>query len=347
MKIEKIDISALMELMNSKILQDCMIEITNTCSFRCDHCYIENSKKQLMKFDTFKSIIDELISINCNTILITGGEPTLNPDFIKMYVYAKKNGMFVSINTNGFKFNDSIKETFLKYKPDAVEISLYGYNDLSYTNFTHTNNAYTSVIENIEFLKNNNINLKLKTTVTTKNYKYVHKLKEIAKKYNTEFRYDYLVFPKVDGKIFAENKYRLTPNDIIEIIKQDNEDVDYFKKQVNTTMKMKNKNNNIEKVFTCSLGKSKIFIDCFENIRPCLVVPKKYNIKKYSIKEALSDMDKFTHSINFKNSNKCQNCYKRKLCRYCPGRFYLETGQYDVPPTFYCKLADLMLKEFK
>jgi hypothetical protein len=52
-------------------------------------------------------------------------------------------------------------------------------------------------------------------------------------------------------------------------------------------------------------------------------------------------------SLKVDSTFKCYNCYKKKICRYCPGRFYLETGNYLDVPKFYCDMADAIIKEFK
>ena len=265
-----------------------------------------------MTFDEFKNIVNQLLCINCNSILITGGEPTLNPDFIKMYKYAKEKGMFVSINTNGFYFNNDIKNIFLKFKPNLIEITLYGYNKETYKKFTHVNDSYNGVINSIEFLSINGIKFNLKATLTKENYMYLAEMRKISYKYKCMFRYDYILFPKI-----------------------------------NEVNKGKNKNHYINKVFSCKIAKEIIYIDCNGFIKPCLVIDKKYNIKSWKIKDAIEDMRKYFDNIKFENNFKCQNCYKRKICRYCPGRNFLENGVYDTASKFYCNLADLLLEEFK
>ena len=223
METKEIYMEDLLNLMDSNILRDCMIEITNKCPFLCDHCYVDNAEIKKLDLDQFNNIIDQLITLKCNSILITGGEPLLHPQFCDMYVYAKERGFFVSINSNLFYLNDKIKKLFLKYKPDLIEISLYGYDDESYYNFTHVKNSYNNVIKNLDFLYNNNINFNLKTTLTTKNYYYLDELEKISLKYNKEFRYDYLVFPSFNSdKTYKPNPYRLKPEQIVEILKKPN-----------------------------------------------------------------------------------------------------------------------------
>ena len=111
-------------------------------------------------FKAVKKIIDELYEINCFTITITGGEPLLNKDFKKMYLYAKQKGMRVGINTNGYFINEDIIKLFNKYKPHQIEISIYGYDNKTYEEFTHYKNSFEIINNNIISLINNNINLK-------------------------------------------------------------------------------------------------------------------------------------------------------------------------------------------
>ena len=69
-------------------LSNAVIEINDECNFKCDHCYLGNKTKSFMSLELFKKIIDELYNLECLSILITGGEPFMNPAFIDMYIYA-------------------------------------------------------------------------------------------------------------------------------------------------------------------------------------------------------------------------------------------------------------------
>lgn len=347
MKNEEINISEFMDLLSTHNLKRCTIEITNVCPFFCDHCYIENSIKKFMSFEEYRKIIDQLFELNCNWILITGGEPFLNPAFNEMYIYAKKKGMFVSVNTNGYLLDKKILDVFKEYKPDMLEISMYGYDKDSYENFTHVGDSFFKVRENIKLIAKNNINLTIKTTLTKRNYQYINEIRKFADELSVPFRYDYIIFPKIENNDYQRNKESLTPKQIIDVFKQNENDVLYFKNAVNSLNEIKKSENKIKKVFQCGLGTDQIFIDCFSNIKPCLVVPIKYNINDYSIEKAIENIKIFKESLEFNKNSKCEDCYKRKICRYCPGRFFLETKSYTEAPDFYCELADLIIEEFK
>lgn len=342
----EIDSKTFSSLLESSIINSCTIEITNVCPFKCDHCYVEKSNKIIMPLDTFKMIIDQLVNINCYQILITGGEPLSHPFFPEMYSYAKEKGFLVSINTNAFLINDKILKLFKEYKPSVVEISLYGYNDRTYENFTHVKNVYKVINKNIKLLLKNRIKVNLKSVLTKRNKNYINRLSSYAQKLGVPFRYDYIIFPMVNNNTFDSNKESLSAKEIIKVINNDFKSIEYFYNAVKEVNKLKNNDNSIDKIFQCSIGTDRIFIDCYGNIKPCLVVEKKYSLDKFSVLEAIDSIKKDVCSMTFKTKSKCKTCYKRNICRYCPGRFFLETGNYEMPPKFYCDLADEILNEF-
>lgn len=337
----------LKQLIGNSRLNNVVVEITNNCPFKCSHCYIDSTIKTYMSLNMFKKIVNQALDLNCYNITITGGEPLMNPNFLDMYKYAKENGMIVGINTNAFLLNDSIIEVFKMYKPSVIEISVYGYDNTSYMNFTKSKNAFEIIDKNIDRLLSAGIEVNLKTTLTKHNYTYLQDLKNYAKKKGTQFRYDYLVFPKLVNNNFKKNEECLDPKQIIEIFKSDNEDVAFFKRAVLETIKNKDDDFYISEIFQCSLGKNQVFINCTGDIKPCLVVNQSYNISNTDIITALDYFENNTCLLKFNSNSKCRNCYKRKLCRYCPGRFYLETGSYEKAPNHYCELSDLLLSEFK
>jgi MoaA/NifB/PqqE/SkfB family radical SAM enzyme len=104
------------------------IEITPRCNLKCVHCYVAhcNWPHDILTFDEICKIIDDLVKQGCLWISFTGGEPLLRPDFIDIYTYAKKKGLFVVLLTNGTLITPEIADYLSIYTPRFVEISLYG-----------------------------------------------------------------------------------------------------------------------------------------------------------------------------------------------------------------------------
>ena len=107
-------------------------DVTPTCNFRCDMCYIRMEKSQAEKRGGLRSIeewlhiADQLQEIGTLFILLTGGEPLLYPDFKELYIRLKEKGFILTINTNATLIDDETVRLFQRFEnPGWVEVSRY------------------------------------------------------------------------------------------------------------------------------------------------------------------------------------------------------------------------------
>jgi hypothetical protein len=84
-----------------------IIEITNHCNLECPICIVQNRHNYSMTKEEFGKILDGLIAKEgvLETINLSGGEPTLHPDFLEFLdmARARKEISRVSISTNGLR----------------------------------------------------------------------------------------------------------------------------------------------------------------------------------------------------------------------------------------------------
>lgn len=86
------------------------LELTRRCNLTCAHCYIDGGKARdnEMSSKEFYAVIDELADMGVWAIAITGGEPTLHPEFVDLVKYARSKNLLVGIATNGMFLTDEI-----------------------------------------------------------------------------------------------------------------------------------------------------------------------------------------------------------------------------------------------
>jgi MoaA/NifB/PqqE/SkfB family radical SAM enzyme len=84
-----------------------MFELTERCNLNCVHCYVNQpassrvARARELTTDQVKRILDQAADAGCLFLTLTGGEPLLRPDFIEIYLHARKRGILASIFTNG------------------------------------------------------------------------------------------------------------------------------------------------------------------------------------------------------------------------------------------------------
>ena len=108
------------------------IELTRRCNNRCRHCYnnlpAKDPKALASELSTsdIRRILDEIAAAGCVWLLMTGGEILLRPDFLELYRHAKKNGLLVTLFTNGTLVTPKLAEALVQSRPFAIEVTLYG-----------------------------------------------------------------------------------------------------------------------------------------------------------------------------------------------------------------------------
>lgn len=151
-------------------------EITRRCNLKCKYCYNNshiNFAKELGKEQIFK-LIDELYNAGTFEIRLTGGEPTLHPDFFEIVQYISDKGFFLSLGTNGVWPDDTIQQ-IIKTNIKTIIISLDGtetYNDRS-----RGMGTFKAIVSTIKKLKTlSTANLKINSVLCKENK---HQIDEI------------------------------------------------------------------------------------------------------------------------------------------------------------------------
>jgi len=149
---------------------------THLCNFSCPTCsrrmlretWLESEStwnsnatgsvpdtKHSINLDGMKKIVDKLASNDVKAIVWGGGEPTLNKNIYDGIVYAKKQGVYSSLITNGVNLNFHGMEKVLSYGLDLIRISL---NCASiekhafFHGYPSSKNFYSKVINNIRMV---------------------------------------------------------------------------------------------------------------------------------------------------------------------------------------------------
>lgn len=101
------------------MLKEISIEILRKCPNNCLHCSSSSNRQctEIMGYDLFTSIIDDAIELGANVICLSGGEPFIHTDIIKMVSYIHKKGAKCYIYTSGITID--MNEN---YAPISVEI---------------------------------------------------------------------------------------------------------------------------------------------------------------------------------------------------------------------------------
>jgi radical SAM protein with 4Fe4S-binding SPASM domain len=87
----------------------CVWELTLACNLRCKHCgsFAGNRRDDEMSLEESLQVADQLAALGCRRVTLSGGEPTLNPDWDRIGKRLADHGIKVNLISNGWNWNAS------------------------------------------------------------------------------------------------------------------------------------------------------------------------------------------------------------------------------------------------
>jgi len=167
---------------NSCIPRAISIELTHKCNFKCLHCYGEydNEKLEIMDFNKLKKFLTESRNLGVEIIELTGGEITLHPDICKILnLIHELEFRLVTLLTNGFVRNEELYDLIIEHKKNTVvQIDMHGNTEDYLEWFTKVPNTKEKVEENIKYLNDNGVYMRVVTVVTPRNLDQIEDIAE-------------------------------------------------------------------------------------------------------------------------------------------------------------------------
>lgn len=108
------------------------VEITSRCDLACRHCFNSSGQGPLQELSLvdLTYLFDQVREMGIEKIRISGGEPTLHPDFSAVVTEAHRRGLRVSINTHGL-YSSRTRAQIAELPVELFIVSLDGLRDVN------------------------------------------------------------------------------------------------------------------------------------------------------------------------------------------------------------------------
>lgn len=316
------------------------IELTQNCNFRCKHCYCTDKKSDDLPLRSHIDIIDKLSGIDCFLLSLTGGEILTNKNFVEIYKFAKEKGFLIDLVTNASLLTKEHIELFKELPPNNISITIYGTSEQEYREFTGSGNNFYKVTAALELLHKNNFKFFLRT-VATKTFEKSLKLghfEELAGKFNVDFRYDPIIFPKTSGERSPLGEC-LTVKQIIELEKENSLRKNAWKKIFKESKPFN---------WKCRAGINSMAIDYKGNAFVCgLCRNEPISVLNNDMETVLNHLRRIhERHVDIIETNHCSQCNLRQFFKWCPVYSLLYNRNETDKIDFFCDLTEARLKNF-
>ncbi len=320
---------------NEENLVFAFLELTPACSNRCIGCsnvFADRRGPAPLKADQWTEIIEKLRP-HVRYLKLTGGEPTLHPEFERIVEHISDVGLRFRLLTNGRWPKKKELLEFLRQQPslESLLISLHGPDARSHEGFTRTSGSFEDAVETIRLASEQGLKVATSVVITKFNW---NRLDEI---YGLSLRLgaDHVAFNRYIGPPLPEIEPE--PWQAVQALEQVQ---DWIAQGLRVRF-----GTPVPQCFAkisvspCLAGQAFFTVDPWGNVRPCNHAPVVVgNILNQSVEEILT-----SPKMQWWNSMlpvECQGC---PLANYCHGGCKAETLLRPLD-TYYIERRNFVLE---
>ncbi len=156
---------------------------TNMCNLRCMHCYQRADKPRPDELTLEEKIrlVEMLDEAGVAAVALSGGEPTIHPDFLRIVRELSDRFIYVSVATNGTRFAN---KEFLKKAVDAgvryIEVSIDSARPEVHDRFRGVPGAWNKAVQALRNAVELGVNSGMAVTITKLNIHEVDDILDLA-----------------------------------------------------------------------------------------------------------------------------------------------------------------------
>jgi radical SAM protein with 4Fe4S-binding SPASM domain len=326
-----------------------ILELTANCNLRCGHCYHAGWNTQRtpagheLSTSEWLAVIDELVLAGSLWVTFTGGEVLTRPDFVDIYLHAKRSGLLPIVFTNGTLLDARLADLLAEWPPLLIEISLYGANERTCEMVTGIPASYERCLRGVELIVARGLPLKLKTVVTRTNIHELNEIQALAESFNVPFRFDPEICVRLNGDP-TPAEYRIPAQTVVQLDLEHQERAREWRRFV---QRADGAPVDRERLFRCGAGRMSFLVDPCGRVSPCLMARQpSYRLGRTSFQEAWDMMGAAMDDMKRSKHSTCFDCSYLHVCGICPALAELETGDPEGAINFHCEITKGRVRAF-
>lgn len=324
------------------------IELTPLCNMNCEMCYVHLTQKEMSEQGQLKTVNEwcrlgeQMQRAGVLFLLLTGGEPLLYPGFKELFIHLKKQGMILTLNTNGTLINEAWADFFAEYRPRRINITLYGASAETYEKLCHYREGFEKALQGIRLLKDRGLDIKIGSSLMRDNRQDLAEIAAIGDRFHIPVRMDSYMMPSMLHQKQFIDQIRLDPESAavcqMKALQLEMTDELFHTLISKYVWEIEHllPDRSIKKHSGCYAGRCSFSIDWMGKLRPCVMMNEiSADVFEQEFESAWQSVNQKISEIVL-NSN-CSHCSLRSLCRICPACAFLEEGHYQDRPDYMCR----------
>lgn len=291
-------------------------EITNICNYSCSYCIFSAQSKKMDGELTTDEVFKTLKGLKANNythIKITGGEPFVRNDLLKILKKAVDLGFEIDVSTNGSFITPEKAQEIKKINLKMVHVSLDGHNAKTHE-LVRGVNTFERTIRGIRNLVENDIYVRIGTVIYKENENNIEDIVRLV----VNLGVNEIIFSFMEPVGRMKDDYTLVSNRDIQGLKSEIENIsDRYKHIIKVSYSFTEEVDSCEEG-NCPGGSKFLYIDNLGRVSPCTWVAEvkqsfisDKTLKEYTVNEIIE-------SISIKSFLSYIDSLKSKNIKGCP-----------------------------
>jgi len=156
--------------------------VTRACNLRCKHCWVSGGEIAAgeLSIGEVHAVLSDAAQLGARRVKITGGEPFVRRDLMKILEYAAGLGFEQEIETNATLITPEVARELVQFRNVRLIVSLDGASAPSHEFIRKERGSYESTTRGLGVLRNLNARVNLTTLVHKKNLSELREIIEIG-----------------------------------------------------------------------------------------------------------------------------------------------------------------------
>lgn len=324
-------------------------ELTARCNFNCSMCYVhltgeeQQRRGKELTADQWLTVGEEACRAGNLFLLLTGGEPSLRPDFLQILRGLKRMGLLISVNSNGYLLQGELLREILRDPPHRFNITLYGTSNETYEALCGIP-AYDTVLRNVRTLREAGVDVKLNLTLTPDNVGERASIAAAARELGAHLQTATYLFPPVRVTGRAESFRRLPPEEAGKLEANRLRETLSEAALADLRTKLILPRETEDDCRYCRSGRSSFWLTWDGKLLPCGMLPEpSADVLELGFSEAWRTVRDAIRNLRYPKA--CRECRYRELCHVCLAKCYCETLGFEEPPAYACRMTRTLLRE--
>ncbi len=323
-----------------------IFELTPRCNLRCKMCYVRLTPEQMAPIGRERTAAEWLElgrqarDAGMVFLLLTGGEPTLRPDFCEIYENLAQMGLSITINTNATLLTPKLRELWHRLPPAQVNITLYGTCRADYDALCGAPEAFDAVVDALDWLAGEDILVHLNTTMVPTNAEKWVEIEEFALARDLELRMTTYCYPPTRrcGPDFERLEPEVAGELMVrDILYREGPEATLFKARDLDAPTPKSCELDNGEPMQCVAAKSQFWMTWDGRMTPCAMlsqpVTHPFDEGFGAAWERLKAL-----CLPIRLCPECVDCPEKRSCMNCAAVTMTETGRFEGKPEYMCRM---------